>query len=585
MFISVIPALKMPYGHCFFDYELKSGNAHVGDVLLLPFRNKSIACLVAKISPQSTYAGKAIGLDEPQKILKLPEPTAEFCISAARESFVSPPTMLNAWFRNIPKRLSVDEPHLPPRDTHRAKDQPNVESRYLVNRYLDKNGIIAEVIKNQANGRILILTPWQRRADFLAQKLNAPVLHAGISYGAAWNTWTGFLKQSHGVLVATRLGAWLAVIADMVIIDEPENDDYKQDELTPRYDVRRLVETATEFNHSLIRIGIGTTPNLQFYFENKNNIFAEDISADIAFARIDPKNRSEVEMLTTEAFNALEQAANEGKPVRILHTVLGSRGRIRCADCDWTMICEDCDIGYANRDQQAFCPRCLKTKPLPVGCPVCGSTNLSKAIIGSDALLKVCRQRFPQADIKVLDLHEWLQQSLRQNSVLIVTNIAYIGGYSEDIRRSERLLLAFRRLAAQSCVAKCKLVVQGYAPLIDSCPSWLGFDGVKKQWDMEAIDRQKFGYPPALVLAKLLVLGKLEDAEIVKSKLQDICELSPDWSFRGPYPVEYWSKTREPRCVFHIIPPQNSPRQAILDQLSVLTAFGILDLDPIAFFC
>jgi primosomal protein N' len=584
MYISVIPALKMPFGHCFFDYEISSGTVHVGDVILVPFRNRKIAALVAKKSTESEWAGRVIKISDPQKIVKLPESVPEFCVEAAAESFVSPPTMLNAWFRTVPKRQPKEETHTPVRDTHLPKDADKTEARYLLNRYTDPSGIVPTVLKNQANGRILVLTPWQRRADYLAAKLNCPVLHADLSYGAAWKAWTGFLNQSHGVLVTTRLGAWLSGIADIVIMDEPENDDYKQDELTPRYDVRNLVTLARQSNPALRLIEIGTTPNLAQFHEN-NLLKAPIIEPDVEFARFDSKNRSSIEMLTLSAFNALEDADKAGRPIRILHTVIGTRGRIRCADCNWTMECDDCAIGLHNMQDHALCRRCNTKKSLPYDCPKCHSTNLSKAVIGSDGLQRSCKQHFPNADLKVLDLHEWLKQALRPGTLLIATNVAYISGFAEDIRRQERLVLSLRRLAAQACVAKCRLIVQGAAPLIDTCPSWLTPEGVSKTWELELADRKVFGYPPAARLAKLIVMGKIEDADVVKSKLQTICEAQPSWKFRGPYPVEYWSKTREPRCIFHIFPPSEIPKQELIDELSVLTAYGILDLDPIAFFC
>ncbi|MBD3281344.1 hypothetical protein GF391_01215 [Candidatus Uhrbacteria bacterium] len=585
MFISVIPAVKMPYGHCFFDYELDEGTAHVGDVILVPFRKRKIAALVAKKSPLSDWAEKAIKISEPQKIAKLPEAMAEMCIQAAAESFVSPPTMLNAWFRTVPKRHpDPSEIHTPPRNTHMPADADLLERRYLVNRYKGPDGIIETVRQNQANGRILLLTPWQRRADIIAKKLGCPVLHAETAYGAAWKSWTDFLSRANALLVTTRLGAWLAGAVDIVVVDEPENDDFKQDELTPRYDARRLIELARRANPALRIIKIGTTPNLAEYADFPESEAAL-IEPDITFSRFDPNNRSGIEMVTGTVFEAISEAASHGKPVRILHTVYGTRGKIRCADCDWTMWCEDCDMGMHNMQTHALCRRCGKKQDMPPACPMCGSVNLAKAVIGSDGLLRACRQHFARADIKVLDTHEWLRQILQPDSLLIATNINYIGGYVEDIRRMERLVISFRRLAAQSCVAKCKLIVQGASPLIDTCPSWLTGQGVRKTYDLELQDRQAFGYPPAQTMAKLIAPGKIEDSLVIQSKLQTICDNKQGWRFRGPFTVEYWSKNREPRCVFHILPPYGVDRAQLVDELAVLTAFGIIDLDPVAFFC
>jgi hypothetical protein len=57
-----------------------------------------------------------------------------------------------------------------------------------------------------------------------------------------------------------RVSAWLSVFADAVIIDEPENDDYKQDELTPRLDARWIVSETAQLAPHLSTIQASTTP-------------------------------------------------------------------------------------------------------------------------------------------------------------------------------------------------------------------------------------------------------------------------------------------------------------------------------------
>ncbi|MFZ6015189.1 MAG: hypothetical protein ACOYUZ_02420 [Patescibacteria group bacterium] len=583
MFISVIPALKMPFGHCFFDYELNEGSVHVGDLILVPFRQKMIAALVAKKSTDSEYASRTISISNPKKIFKFPEVIVEYCVEAAKESFVSPPTMLNAWLRTMPKRLSDFEPHLMHKDTHRPKESERITDKYLVNRYTDRDGIIDLVAKEQANGRVLVITPWQRRVDFLAKRLGVDGLHAHTAMKTAWLAWTGFLNSSHGVLITTRLGAWLAGTADIVIVDEPENDDFKQDELTPRYDARRLVSLAAELRPELRIHNLSTTPVLSDYAKIKAPSGLE-INTDATFIAYAKQIRSEIEHITQPALDLIAEAFEQKRPIRILHPVYGIRGRIRCGDCNWLMTCPNCKTGMNNMSTFALCRRCNTSQPLPTECPTCRGADLNKSVIGCPALQSLFNKKLPGADLAVLDLHEWQNQALRPQSLIVITNLMRIGGYSEDIRRKERMIIAFRRIAAQACVAKCSIAVQGDEALLAEAKQWLTTDGLIRAWKNEYDERRIFEYPPAVIAAKLIVPGDITKSSDTTDNLQKTCQRT-GWKLRGPFTVEYRPMTREQRYIYHLIPPLDRQKHDIINDLSQLTAYGIIDLDPIAFFC
>lgn len=579
MFLSVIPAMKMPQGHDFFDYKLTDGTAHAGDLILVPFRHRLMPALVAKLSPDSPYADKAIAIENPKKILKLPEAVPDFCLAAAQELFVSPATLLNAWMRTVPKRIAPhDETHVPARSGRRPKDAKDNEHRYLVNRYTGPDGMIETAISEQANGRLLIVTPWLSRVEYLQRKLGCNGLHAQLADGAAWKAWTGFLEKPNGILVTTRMGAWLSVFSDVVILDEPENDDHKQDELTPRYDARRLVSLAAEFNPSLRTIWIGTTPPLW-----DKQAPAPEIKTDLIVETLSPNSRSNIESLTAQTMNFLSEALEENRPVRILHPILGTRGRVRCADCGWTMECCVCGFGMNNFAQEAQCRRCNHKEKMPYECPQCGGNDLAKSVIGSDLLQKKLLQAYPGKDIKVLGLTDWQTQSLPGKSLAIISNLNSLAGQTEDVRRKERLIISFRRVAAQALLTDSELIAQGPENLSADCRNWLTPEGLKRMWDKEAADRQDFGFPPARIMAKLIAIQEMENSDQTTAILGK--ELGENgWQVRGPYKVENRPNSREPRVIYHLLPPPEMNKKEAILALTPLSHLGILDLDPIAFF-
>ena len=580
MFISVIPGVKMPYGHSFFDYQVTEGTAHIGDLIMVPFRQKKIPALISNISPVSDYADKVISISQVQKIIKFPEILPSICLKTAQFSLVSPATMLNAWLRKIPKKLPDQEPHVLPRNLHWPKNEPRHQKFYLANRYLGDHGLIQTALKQQANGRVLIITPWQSRVAYLQSRLNCPGLTSKTADGAAWKIWNDFLANPHGVLIATRLGAWLCSCADIVIMDEPENDDYKQDELTPRYDARTIIEITKQENPALRVIEIGTTPSLNV-LKSGQLPATEPLEPDMNIQAFSSAGRSAISSLTAATYLEMQNASADGRKIRVLHAVGGSRGRIRCADCDWFLTCERCGTGMNNYTQYAQCKKCNAKTPLPASCPNCQGSNFSKSMIGCDELQKQAQKNFPDADIKVMDLHDWSTASTPAASLLIITELAFIGGWTEDIRKKERLVTAFRRIAAQAVNTRSRLIVQGHEALLDQCPSWLTPDGLLKVWKQEWQDRDSFHFPPAHQLIKLIVINRQQDLTDTIKQTHN----RPDWQINGPWPVENMTKTRNPRLIYHLLPPDYLTKEQVAEQVTCLVKLGIIDLDPIAFFC
>ena len=202
-------------------------------------------------------------------------------------------------------------------------------------------------------------------------------------------------------------------------------------------------------------------------------------------------------------------------------------------------------------------------------------------MIGCDELQKQAQKNFPDADIKVMDLHDWSTASTPAASLLIITELAFIGGWTEDIRKKERLVTAFRRIAAQAANTRSRLIVQGHETLLDQCPNWLTPAGLFKVWKQEWQDRDSFHFPPAHRLVKLIVINRQQDlTDTIKQTLN-----RPDWQINGPWPVENMTKTRNPRLIYHLLPPDYLTKEQVAEQVTCLVKLGIIDLDPIAFFC
>lgn len=574
-FISVVPAVRTPFGVDVFDYRItENADLQPGDLIRVPFRKKQTPALILSRNAQSAYADKAVAVTDEAPLVRLGPDAVDLLEQTARHTFTSRPSVLLSWIRNVPQRAVGAHGMRPGTSDPNGGRAPHAPTTILT---VDR---IATVIQEarSAHGRVLVLTPWKQRADMLAAQLGACALHADLADGAAWAAWTDFVRDPERILVATRIGAWLACRADAVIVDEPENDDFKQDELAPRVDARRLVTDTRKKRASLRIVSIGTTPML-----STGTPSADIPTIDVPLT-LEPWQRgssSPVEGLSASVVQRIEEALENHRGVIILHPVRGDRPRISCRDCSWSMICAFCRFPLSREGVRGRCRRCGRAEDIPLVCPSCGGADLNKSRSGKDRLTAQTAQRFGAGRVTVVDLPDWHKTSMKRDALLILTDLSLVGGFTEDIRRRERLVIAWRRLAASVASAGGELIVQGPEDLLSHARAWLGADGVRHVWNEELAERAAFGYPPARRRIKLLVDGTQEKADEILQRLSSLLE---GWKAEGPFPVLFRSHTRAPRHVIHLLPPDGASESSVRDALEPFADRAIIDLDPIAFF-
>jgi primosomal protein N' len=567
-FISVVPAVRTPIGVDCFDYRIpENASVNVGDLVLVPFRKRSTIALVVARSHTSAFADKAVEID-PAPILSLGASSAELLQATAQHTFSSRPTVFASWMRTAPRRL----PSIPS-SSHPSSSTPQNLTFFTSSR-------IQTIIQHasSATGRTLILTPWQHRAEAIASRLEASVLHADLADGAAWKTWTTFATSMSTVLVTTRIGSWLACLADTVLLDEPENDDHKQDELAPRFDGRWIVDASARIRNGLSVIRVGTTPPLGSVLGPSD---IPSIELPLTLEPWQGRGRTDLPGLSPAAIEQLEAAIEASHPVIVLHPVRGDRSRIHCRDCGWTMTCPSCSFTLTAETTTARCHRCGRTTDLPIACPSCGGSDLNASRIGKDRLASLVAMRYG-TKVTVVDLPELHRLRLTPHTLVILTDLSLIGGYVEDIRRKERLIISWRRLAASVSQANGELYVLGPETLLSEARSWLSAEGLVSAWKQEETDRASFRYPPAHQRIKLLIDGEESNALAVLEHAKTA--LGPSWIIEGPFPVAYRSNTRIPRQILHLLPPAQLDEKELFLLLEPLAKEAIIDLDPIAFF-
>ncbi|MCC7522339.1 hypothetical protein IT407_00850 [Candidatus Uhrbacteria bacterium] len=532
-----------------------------GDLLFVPFRKGQIVALAVSILKTSPFASRAKLVASTYADIKLPRASIELLDWIARQTFTSRPAVLKAWLRDLPKRPFFSGPD----SLLRGNDGKKGILSATWN--LDHQTKMVETASQLlADGkRVLIISPWKPRTDRLRERLgNGAVLHSDLNAGDAFRAWTGFLSGEITLMITTRVGAWMAPFADVVLIDEPENDDHKQDEMAPRYDARKIAIWCAE--HAGVDVhAFGLTPPLHV------DDAAPEIPCELEILIRHPNGHSPVPCIQAETLNRL--IAHE-RPTVVFHPVKGDIAKLTCRDCGWQPVCKNCEFTLSSESSYAICRRCGTKTELPLQCSDCGGTDLGKSLPGIDRLKNVWSKKVEEAppdwrSVSVADLErEFLRETL-----VVVTDPNLLGP-SEDVRRQEKLAVTFRRLANRVREAEGFLLIQTQPEHEGLWREWLTTIGFNTWREKERAERKVFGYPPSKRLIKIILE---DDDERILDEVKKVTEL------RGPFKVPHRPKSRKDRFIW-LASPKDQMSGELMDALAKLSTKALIDLDPIAFF-
>jgi primosomal protein N' len=591
MIATVIPSLRTPRGITGFDYEIPDGmDVTTGDLVRIPFRKRELVGVISSVHETSERKTPLKFLSGSFHDLHVPDSAIQLLFQLSERSFTSPPTVLHAWLGVLPKRIpkaSGTETIVTKKDPPSSPSVGASTCLFITDRLNHPDGLIAQAHDALRNGKqILILTPWAARAEQIARQFDTTAMTSEASAGKRFTCWHDFAKRKTPVLVATRIGAWCGAYADILLIDEPENDDHKQDELSPRYDARWIaafLHSKGKETHS-----IGTTPRL-------NQLWTKEITSSEVIPEIRPNtiyvdthyaDWSEIPGIQGRSLIAMEQAIQRGSSCMIIHPIFGEDARLRCKDCGWSATCEACGASTLVQERMLICRRCHHKHPLILECPSCGGTTFAKSKPGRIRLAdSIASKALPGTT--VLSVGEWnALPPIPENSFVLLTDLALLAGAREDLRRTEQMIIAWRRLADRCAAHHATLAVQGDPELLSHARIWLQPQGCFEAFQRELKERECFGLPPTKRLVKLIFRGNQGHAERVLEELTQQIRSLPQAALSGPFTVRYRPSHRESRWISHLSVPLSVPIQEVIRSLSpmALRTDTLIDLDPIAFF-
>lgn len=404
---------------------------------------------------------------------------------------------------------------------------------------------------------VLILLPEISLTPQAIQRFSAEldcsigIWHSKISMGQRANI---YQKAATGQLKCI-LGVRSAVFAPLlnlglIIIDEEQDDSYKQSDPEPRYNARDVALMKAKLENSVAVLG-SATPSIESFhnavigkYELLRLPKRYDGSALPRPFAIDLK-KAEVEQqywpLSDEFIEKICRVVADDNQVILLLNRRGYAGILMCKACGWVALCSDCRVAmtYHRHDVELRCHFCGCSQPAPDSCPQCGGHEFDYRGIGTQKLEELLVEILGKKGIMRMDSDSTSRKGALEKiissfelgdvPVLLGTRmvakghhfpgvgmvgvvLADAGLHLPDFRASEKvfqLLVQAAGRAGRSArfVDGGEFVIQTYDPNSGILEYAVGQD-YEVFYNKEIEYRRELGYPPFGKIIRLIFSGE-----------------------------------------------------------------------------
>lgn len=391
---------------------------------------------------------------------------------------------------------------------------------------------------------VIILVPEIALAPQIAYRFQSrfgnivALWHSGLKGAERVWTWQQIQKDRFKIVVGAR-SAVLTPIRDLglIIVDEEQENSYKQQDSEPRYHARDVALVRGREEHAVVLLG-SATPALESYYNlslkrykglhlTKRWEKARPPQVDVVdMGQEREETRDFTNPFSRKLVEAIQETLANEKQIILFQNRRGYAPVITCRDCNWTMTCphDELSLTYHKIGNKMRCHFCDYQAPPPQSCPECRSLELKFGGMGTQLVEEALEAQFPDVPVCRMDMDttrgkgahtkllgdfargnykillgtQMIAKGLDFENVTLVGVInADSGLHFPDFRARERTFQLTYQVAGRSGRGEFpgRVVVQTWMPDDISIKCATRHD-VKFFYNSELNDRNQLNYPP-----------------------------------------------------------------------------------------
>ena len=407
------------------------------------------------------------------------------------------------------------------------------------------------------NKTVLILLPEIALTPQIAGRFKAifkdsvALWHSRLTKSARLWTWKKICSQEYKIVIGARSAIFSPLNnVGLIIVDEEQENSYKQDSPEPRYHARDVALMRGKINNSTVLL-CSATPSLESYYnyitKKFNYLYLPERVAGAAYPKIhivdmineSKENENYGELFSKLLIKKIEKRLLKNEQTILLHNRRGFSPIIKCYDCGEIYLCPHCKIALTYHKYGSFlqCHFCnYINESIPKKCNKCSSYNIELSGTGTQKVEDLLIEKFSNANIARLDTDvaksrksvtdtlqnfskgeidillgtQMIAKGLDFENVTLVGIInADTGLYLPDFRSSEKVFQLIYQAAGRSGRGKIagEVVVQSYNidnPVIQAAANL----ELEEYYKIILEERKSLDYPPYSWMVRLEIRGR-----------------------------------------------------------------------------
>lgn len=398
----------------------------------------------------------------------------------------------------------------------------------------------------------LTLTPQaMERYSHLAKSEEIVVLHSKISKGQLFTAWQKIRSGEAKIIIGTRMAVFAPFQnLKLIVIDEEQDISFKQWDMHPKYDARKVAGKLAELHQAKIILG-SATPSVETYYKATSNevnllklpkLIIPDTKYEV------PDTKIELVDMKRERWNkntSIISKALKGELAYALKNQLqailfvnrqGMSAFSVCEKCKTVLACPQCDRALVYDENGTYhCLHCGHRTGAFVNCSKCNGMVFKNIGIGTQKVEREILHFFPGARIRRVDFEamkkagetEKLYREFSDNKIDIIIgtqmitkgwdlpNVALVGiidadsllampDFKTDEKAFQNIVQAAGRTNRLGAKFPGKVLIQTYNPENFVIQSATEMD-YPKFFEKEIEDRKILLYPPFSEIIKLTI--------------------------------------------------------------------------------